>query len=42
MEVNAWPNTILSRGTIIVEDGILKIQKGDGKFLKSEVSNYVY
>ena len=42
MEVNAWPNTILSRGTIIVEDGILKIQKGDGKFLKSEVSDYVY
>ena len=42
MEVNAWPNTVISRGSIIVEEGKLKIKKGHGQFLKSEISDYVY
>ena len=42
MEVNAWPNTIICRGLVIVEDGQLKIKKGHGQFLKSEISDYVY
>ena len=42
MEVTAWPNTVISRGSIIVEEGKLKIKKGHGQFLKSEISDYVY
>ena len=42
IEVNAWPNTVISRGSIIVEEGKLKIKKGHGQFLKSEISDYVY
>ena len=42
MEVNAWPNTVISRGSIIIEEGKLKIKKGHGQFLKSEISDYVY
>ena len=42
MEVSAWPNTVISRGSIIVEEGKLKIKKGHGQFLKSEISDYVY
>ena len=42
MEVNAWPNTILCRGSVVVEEGQLKIKKGHGQFLRSEISDYVY
>ena len=42
MEVNAWPNTIICRGSIVVEEGKLKIKKGHGQFLKSNISDYVY
>jgi len=42
IKVNSWPNTVLSRGKIIVHDGKLQGEKGYGKFLKSEISNYVY
>jgi hypothetical protein len=42
MKVNCWPNIVLSRGKIIVQDGQLIGEKGFGKFLKSEISSYVY
>ncbi len=42
IEVNAWPNTVICRGSIIVENGKLLCQKGFGQFLKSEISSYVY
>ena len=42
MKVNAWPNTIICRGLIVVEEGKLKIKKGHGQFLKSKISDYVY
>ncbi len=42
MSVNAWPNTIISRGSIVVENGKLNIKKGHGQFLKSGISEYVY
>ena len=42
MKVNCWPSIVLSRGKIIVQDGQLQGEKGFGKFLKSEISNYVY
>ena len=42
MKVNCWPSIVLSRGKIIVQDGELQGEKGYGKFLKSEISSYVY
>ena len=41
-KVQAWPNTTICRGSIVVEEGKLKLDKGHGKFLKSEISDYVY
>ncbi len=42
MEVNAWPNTIISRGSVIVKDEKLLVKRGHGEFLKSGISDYVY
>lgn len=42
IEVNAWPNTVICRGSIIVENGKLLSKKGFGQFLKSDISSYVY
>jgi dihydropyrimidinase len=42
MTVKCWPGTVISRGNVVVEDGKLLGKKGFGKFLKSEISNYVY
>ena len=42
IEVNAWPNTVICRGSIVVEDGSLKVKKGYGQFLKSDISDYIY
>ena len=41
-KVQAWPNTTICRGSIVVEEGKLKLDKGHGKFLKSDISEYVY
>ena len=42
IKVQAWPNTTICRGSIVVEEGKLKLDKGHGKFLKSDISEYVY
>ena len=42
MKVNCWPETVISRGNIVVNQGELIGKKGYGKFLKSEISSYVY
>ena len=42
MEVNAWPNTIISRGSVVVKEGALIAKRGHGEFLKSDISDYVY
>jgi dihydropyrimidinase len=28
-----WPQTVLSRGRVVVEDGELKVERGSGQFL---------
>jgi dihydropyrimidinase len=28
-----WPQTVLSRGRVVVEDGKLKVERGSGQFL---------
>jgi|TARA_B100000929_G_scaffold129955_1_gene102862 dihydropyrimidinase len=42
IKVTCCPNIVINRGSIVVEDGKLKGKKGNGKFLKSDISNYVY
>ena len=42
MTVKCWPGTVISRGNVVVENGKLLGKKGYGRFLKSEISNYVY
>ena len=42
IEVNAWPNSVVCRGKIIVNNYELLAKKGFGKFQRSELSNYVY
>lgn len=39
LEVQGWPQTVLSRGTVIVEDGQLKAEPGRGMFLAQETSS---
>src|ERR1700730_9794593 len=39
LHVNGWPTIVMLRGKIIVEDGRLLGNAGDGAFLKREVSN---
>ncbi len=38
-EVQGWPDTVISRGTIIVEGGALKVAPGHGRFLKQSTSS---
>jgi dihydropyrimidinase len=28
-----WPQTVLSRGRVVIEDGKLKVERGSGQFL---------
>ncbi|MFT4026606.1 MAG: dihydropyrimidinase [Novosphingobium sp.] len=39
MEVQGWPETVISRGRIIVEGGELKAKPGDGQFLEQGTSS---
>jgi len=41
-EINTLANTVISRGTIIVKNQKLLSKMGHGKFLKSEISDFVY
>jgi dihydropyrimidinase len=38
-EVQGWPETVISRGHIVVEDGRLKAEPGRGRFLKQTTSS---
>jgi len=42
IKVNCWPKIVINRGNIIVEGGKLIAKQGHGKFLKSEISDFVY
>ena len=42
INVKCWPDTVISRGKVIIENGKLLGKKGFGKFLKSDISSYVY
>ena len=37
--ITGWPETVLSRGRIVVADGALKVARGSGKFLAREPSD---
>jgi len=37
MKFKAWPKTVLSRGKIIIDNGVMTANKDHGKFLKSEL-----
>jgi dihydropyrimidinase len=37
IEVTGWPETVISRGYVVVEDGILRATPGRGKFLPCEL-----
>jgi dihydropyrimidinase len=37
-ELSGWPVTVLSRGEVIVEDGVLRAERGRGRFLAREPS----
>jgi dihydropyrimidinase len=39
MEVQGWPETVLSRGRVVVEGGELKAKPGDGQFLEQGTSS---
>ena len=41
-EINTLANTVISRGTIVVKNQKLLSKMGHGKFLKSEISDFVY
>tara|TARA_E500000331_G_C16819304_1_gene524337 strand:+ start:199 stop:471 length:273 start_codon:yes stop_codon:yes gene_type:complete len=41
-EINTLANTVISRGTIVVKDQKLLSKNSHGKFLKSEISDFVY
>ncbi len=38
-EVVGWPQTVLSRGRVIVEDGTLKAKPGEGRFLARQAGD---
>jgi dihydropyrimidinase len=42
INVKCWPDIVISRGKVIIENGKLLGKKGFGKFLKSDISSYVY
>ena len=33
MQITGWPETIIQRGNIIIEDNKLKADRGDGQFI---------
>lgn len=39
LEIQGWPETVLSRGDIIVEAGILRAEPGRGRFLEQATSS---
>ena len=39
LEVQGWPVKVLSRGDVIVEDGLLRGQPGRGRFLEQATSS---
>lgn len=39
IEVQGWPETVLSRGEIVVEQGMLKAKPGRGRFLDQAISS---
>lgn len=41
-EINTLANTVISRGTIVIKNKKLSSKMNHGKFLKSEISDYVY
>ena len=41
IEVTGWPVTTLVRGQVVVENGVLKADKGVGAFLKRGKSAFV-
>ena len=41
IEVTGWPVTTMVRGRVIVENGVLKGEKGSGSFLKRGRSAFV-
>jgi dihydropyrimidinase len=38
MEVQGWPQTVMSRGVVVVDDGVLKAAPGRGRFLEQGTS----
>ena len=34
MHIKGWPDTVVSRGRIVVEKGQLKVEPGSGKFIQ--------
>jgi dihydropyrimidinase len=36
--VRGWPETVLSRGRVVVEDGALNADRGSGVFLRCQLS----
>ena len=41
-EINTLANTVISRGAVIIKDKKLLSKMNHGKFLKSEISDFVY
>ncbi|RYC30640.1 dihydropyrimidinase [Lichenibacterium minor] len=39
LEIQGWPETVLSRGEVVVEAGALKAQPGRGRFLEQRTSS---
>jgi len=39
MEVQGWPQTVMSRGVVVVQDGELKVAPGHGRFLEQGPSS---
>jgi dihydropyrimidinase len=36
MTLKGWPETVISRGEIVVSDGTLRAEQGRGRFLKCD------
>jgi dihydropyrimidinase len=39
MEVQGWPQTVMSRGVVVVQDGALRVAPGHGRFLEQGISS---
>jgi dihydropyrimidinase len=40
MVLKGWPVTVINRGRIVVDDGALHVEKGSGRFLPRERSQF--